>query len=1210
VYLKKIEMRGFKTFADRSEIDLRPGITAIVGPNGTGKSNVTDAIIWALGEQSNRALRTEGSQDVIFAGSENRRPLGMAEVSITVDNTDGRMPTDFSEIVVARRLFRSGDSEYLLNRAPARLRDIRELFMDTGVGPGAYSVVGQGEIDAILSIRSEDRRELIEEVAGIRKYRVRRDEATRKLQATDANMTRVADIVAELSSQRQPLEQEAEIARQYNELSEELRHLELTLLAVDYQRRRNRLGRVANEVDITKADLQGSRNQLSQLESAYERVQFDLAKLSDEVDRLRDEAQRAERELDQAKQSQALAEERVRAAVARQSDLADALEDHRARCEELAAQVEATTLELEDTQEQVRAAEERRAHFQDQLQEQEAALREKQAVVRQLENERAQALERTRTLEKESQTFLGLETDLAERHERLTRQAEATATRQAEIASALEGVVRRREELALTVARSQERLQASRAQLAGATRLLQEQRAKCNTLSAAVTAAEARQKLLQELEEAREGFSDGVVAVLKAAGEGHISGVRGIVADLLSVPDRFARAIEAAVGDALQWVVCDTEEQAAAGAAYVLENRLGRVTFVPLSADSAPEAALAPEPGLPENIGAALRIVRFEPRYAGLITGLLRDVAIVKDLPTALHMRRQLAPRMRLVTLSGEILEPGGAVTAGGEEGAGTQAFLRRRELEQLSGEMETLRHSLADMWRVEEDLDGRCDRLADEIHLVEEELSGLRSDQTAAESSAAHLADQQKAAQQAAAELEEEAGTLDERLAQTRERRERAGQQSEHFAARAEELAGQIEGAQSSGVAPEQVEEVRRQQVNAQVQAAQLAEKARSTADLVQRYSGELKRSRAQIEAAEKELEAARQTEEALRKKLAQPGVDLDALALAAEQARTQVSHGAGEVSKLREKSAELDAMRGRINQVVQEQTDRIHRSELALAREEAQLEGIVERLKDTYGLTPEEAFEARDEEVSERVILQQANRLREQIRKLGPVNISAIDECDRLRAREEFLVGQLEDLQTAKDDLLQVIREIDDAATAEFVTAFERLREEFRVMFQRLFGGGETELRLTNPETPLESGVDVVVQVPGKRAQNLLLLSGGERALTALALMFAMLRVKPTPFCVMDEIDAALDEANVGRFVEVLTEFARQSQFIIVTHNPHTIKAADVLFGVTMQDAGVSKLIKLELREWEDFVADAEENVARPREPRGGSRVLPTTT
>ena len=364
----------------------------------------------------------------------------------------------------------------------------------------------------------------------------------------------------------------------------------------------------------------------------------------------------------------------------------------------------------------------------------------------------------------------------------------------------------------------------------------------------------------------------------------------------------------------------------------------------------------------------------------------------------------------------------------------------------------------------MEEDLDAAA-TTADEIHLVEEELSGLRSDQTAAESSAAHLADQQKAAQQAAAELEEEAGTLDERLAQARERRERAGQQSEHFAARAEELAGQIEGAQSSGVASEQVEEVRRQQVNAQVQAAQLAEKARSTADLVQRYGGELKRSRAQIEAAEKELEAARQTEEALRKKLARGG--LEALALAAEAARTQVSHGAGEVSKLREKSAELDAMRGRINQVVQEQTDRIHRSELALAREEAQLEGIVERLKDTYGLTPEEAFEARDEEVSERVILQQANRLREQIRKLGPVNVSAIDECDRLRAREEFLVGQLEDLQRAKDDLLQVIREIDDAATAEFVTAFERLREEFRVMFQRLFGGGETELRLTDPRT-----------------------------------------------------------------------------------------------------------------------------------------------
>jgi len=1210
VYLKKIEMRGFKTFADRSELELRPGITAIVGPNGVGKSNVTDAIIWALGEQSNRALRTEGSQDVIFAGSENRRPLGMAEVSITVDNTDGALSTDFSEIVVARRLFRSGESEYLLNRSAGRLKDIREMFLDTGVGPGAYSVVGQGEIDAILSIRSEDRRELIEEVAGIRKYRVRRDEATRKLQATEANMTRVEDIVAELSSQRLPLEKEAEIARQYNELSEELHQLELHLLAVDYQRRRNRLGRVANEVDITKADLQGSRNQLSQLEATYERLQFDLAKLSDEVDRLRDEAQRAERELDQAKQAQALAEERVRTAVSRQQDLTGVLEGHRTRCDELTAQVEAAAAELDSTREALEIAEERRSELHARLQQQEASLREKQALVRQLEKELAQAQERARTLDKEAQALLSLEADLSERHERLTRQAETLAQRQKDIASSMEGVERRREEIALNLARRQEELQSARGQLSAATRLLQQQRQKCSILSGAVSAGEAREKLLQELQEAREGFSDGAVAVLKAAGEGRIDGVRGLVADLLQVPEQFARAIEAAAGEALQWVVVETAQQAAAGAEYVLRNQLGRVTFVPLSGNPGAEATPQPDPQLPNYLGAALRTVRFEPEYRGLLSRLLRDVVIVKDLQTALHIHEQLAARARIVTLSGEIVDPDGSVTVGGEEGAGTQAFMRRRELEQLTEELEGLRAAIADMWQVEEELDARCDKLGEQIHLAEEEVSGLRSEQAAADSNAAHLADQQKAARQAAAETEEEAGSLDERLGQTRERRERAQQQSRQFATRAEELAGQIEGAQSSGVAPEEVEELRRQQVNAQVQAAQLNEKVKSLAGLVERYSGELKRSQAQIEAAERELATAAQTEKTLREKLARPGVDIDKLQVVAEEARTRVSHGAGEVSKLREKSAELDAMRGRINQVVQEQTDRIHRSELALAREEAQLESIVERLKDTYGMTPEAAFEAKDDEASERVILQQANRIREQIRKLGPVNISSIDECERLRAREEFLVGQLDDLKSAKDDLLQVIREIDDAATAEFLGAFERLRTEFQEMFQRLFGGGETELRLTNPETPLDSGVDVVVQVPGKRAQNLLLLSGGERALTALALMFAMLRVKPTPFCVMDEIDAALDEANVGRFVDVLTEFAQTSQFIIVTHNPHTIKAADVLFGVTMQDAGVSKLIKLELREWEDFVADAEDTAARPREPRGGSRVLPTTT
>lgn len=1210
MYLKRIELRGFKTFADRTELEFGPGITAIVGPNGVGKSNIADAILWVLGEQSHRALRTESSQDIIFAGTEKRRPLGMAEVGLTIDNSDGELALEFSEVTISRRLFRSGESEYLLNRGSARLRDIREVLLDTGIGPDTYSVVGQGEIDAILSIRSEDRRELLEEVAGIRKYRVRRDEATRKLQSTEGNVTRVADIVAELRSQREPLEKQAETARQYQALSERLRELDLHVLAADYQRRRARIGRLANELSITSADLQSTRNQMSQIDAEWERIQRDLARLADHVEGLRDKAAASERTLDQARQAQALADERLRAATTRQQDLEVVLDSLNRRTEELARQSAGVETEHEEV---ARAAEEAAAQaacLEAELADKAEALRAKQARVRELEAQQSSALERAAALENEALALEGLEADFLERAQRLSRQAEALAGREIELREAAAQARSRRDQLAGQEESLRQELQSLRQSLATSSRLLQEHRQKCNVFSGAVTHAEARQELLRELVHSHEGFGDGPRAVMQAAKEGHLTGIVGLVADLLDVPARFERAIEAALGDALQWIVTETEEQAFEGARYLQDAGAGRATFIPLS-PAGPLSAVPPaEQTVPGSVGAALRTVGFRREHERLFARLLGDTIIVRDLDAACSVRQRLRTRCRLVTLTGEVVDAEGAVTAGGEEGAGTQVFLRRRELEQLGRDLDVMRTHLAQMFRREESLDRWCRKLTDDIHALEAQLSNVQSEQAAAAADLAHLTDQEKAARESSLELSEEARSLQERLQDARARRNAVQAEAESLRAQAEELAAQITRTRAAGVAPAEVEALRAEQVAAQVRAAELAEKQRALTSLQERYRAELERARAETAAAQAELAAARQVEEQLRLEAAAPAVDLAALEQAAGQARAAVTEGTRALSELREKAAELDSTRNRLNQVAQEQSDRIHRTELGLAREEAQLEAIVERLQETYRVSPEEALQMGVAELDEREVREEANRLREAIRALGPVNISAVDECERLRAREEFLVAQLEDLNAAREDLLQVIREIDEAATAEFLRAFAQVQVEFQSMFERLFGGGKTELRLSGSDKPLESGVDVIVQVPGKRQQNLLLLSGGERALTALALLFAMLRVRPTPFCVMDEIDAALDEANVGRFVEVLKDFARQSQFIIVTHNPHTIEAADVLFGVTMQEPGVSTLIKLELRDWEHFLSDAERNGAQAGSPRAGTRVLPVSS
>ncbi len=1209
MYLKKIEMRGFKTFADRSELDFGPGITAIVGPNGTGKSNIADAILWALGEQSNRALRTETSQDVVFAGSQARRPLGMSEVNLTLDNSDHGLATDYSEVVVSRRLFRTGESEYLINRGSARLRDIRDLFLDTGVGPQAYSVIGQGEIDAILSIRSEDRRELLEEVAGIHRYRVRRDEATRKLEATQANMTRVADIVAELKGQREPLEREAERAREYNTVAERLRELELALLADDYRKRYERIGRLAHEVEIAKADLQATRNRTSQVDAEYEKVQFEVARLANEVDRLRDEATRAERELDHARQAQALADERIRAAVERQKDLSVVLEGQQRRAGDLRGQLETVAGELEGVTAAHREIDQERQGLAAELEQKAAQYGEKMAGLQELGRAQGEALDRAAALENEALALQSLEADLGERAERLATQSQALAEREAKSQADLRATQERRQSLSEALETRRGELAALRADLALATETLREHRHKCGIFSGAVTAREAEQKLLAELERSREGLRDGPKLAVQAGAEGRLPGVIGVVADLIEVPARLERALEAALGETLSWVVTETEEQAVGGARFVQETGAGRATFVALTS-----FATTPLPTPPlttpmvGSVGAAFKVVRYKREYEKIFARLLGDTMVVKDLDAALALRRQLRSRIKLVTLAGECVGAEGEITAGGAQGPGARSFLRRRELEALSAELDLLRHHLAEAFRREEGLDQWCQRLTQQIHEGEREAAELQSQAATAETEITHLADQGRAARESSRELAEEATALGERLAQAREQRAAGEAESATLRARGEELGAQMEAARRTGVAQAEVDALRAREVNSRVRAAELAEKERALQQLVERYQAELERAEEESSQARHGLEAAGQTEAELRAQAVMPGDDLPALERRAGAAREKVTAGFGRLSELRERSAELDNARIRLAQTAQEQSDRIHRSELGCAREEAQLDGIAERLQEIYSVTPEEAVTALGGQTPEREVRQEANDLRERIRRLGPVSLSAIDECDRLRAREDYLAGQLGDLEAARADLLSVIQQIDEAATSEFVRAFEQVQVQFQVMFDRLFGGGTTELRLSDPERPLESGVDVMVQVPGKRQQNLLLLSGGERALTASALLFAMLKVKPTPFCVMDEIDAALDEANVGRFADLLRDFATESQFIIVTHNPHTIKCADVLFGVTMEEAGVSKLIRLELREWGEFMAEAERQTGGHRPARAGSRVLPT--
>lgn len=1191
MYLKRLEMRGFKSFADHTELEFGPGLTAIVGPNGAGKSNIADAILWALGEQGNRAIRTQTSQDVIFAGSEKRSPLGMAEVRLVLDNTDQVLPVDFNEVEVYRRLYRTGESEYGINNSSCRLRDVHDLFVDTGVGQAAYSLVGQGDIEAILSVRGEDRRELVEEVAGIGKYRRRRRKAQRQLEATEANIRRISDIIYELTSQREPLERAAEKARRYRELDAQLRELELKLLAIDYRQRSDRLGKLANDQEVGKADAEGTRSRLTVIENEVEKIAAELHTLERELSQLRENAREAERRAEKTERSRAVIEEKLRSARERLAELEQSDKDDSSHIEQLREQRTHLAEESEALTARIEALEQQIVGRRKDLQQLEQRQAETGRQLKKLEDERQARAQKAENLRREAGAMESLQDELRERVGRLRSQQESLRKQAEQARAEMQQVKQRRDHLIERVQRSREKLSQLTERHQMLTRTLREHRAKRDILAGAATAAETRLALLDELHRSHEGFEDAVRHVLDAAARGELSGVRGVVGNLLEVPAKYEVAIEAALGDRLQWIIVDTEEHALAGIEYLRRAGLGWATFLPLASLSSvvPRTTSASGEG---SVGVAAALVRAPRDLAQITDHLLGDCMVMRDLDSALRNLRRTGYNSRAVTLTGEVIERGGAVRGGERSEDAGEIFSRKRELEEVRAQLETLRRALAEAYEFEEKFEREVARLSAQVDEASDAVSDARAELSEVERDLVHMRDQSEAAAGAAAEIDQEIDQLRRRLQSTLGRQEELSGAAQQMDEAAEKLSGRIAELRSQRLPGSEIEERREALNRAEVQLAELREKQRSHQQLQERTEQEIKRARREAESISRMRDDLKERIAELQQQRAETSQRLQSEREEAGRLRQQVQERTRSVDALRSKGEELESSERKLRRILENQQEQVQRAEVAFTREQAQLEGIKERLADVYEVTPEEALEALgDEEPSRQKMAREVNSLKREIRQLGHVNLSAIDEYERLTAREEFLKAQRDDLESGRQDLLRIIDEIDTAAEKEFLATFEQVAEAFEATFTTLFGGGTTQLYLSEDENPLESGVEVFAQPPGKRQKHLSLLSGGERAMTALALLFAMLKVKPSPFCVLDEIDAALDATNTDRFVSLLQEFAERSQFIVITHNPRTMEAMDLLHGITQQEAGVSQRISVELR-------DAQEQARRERE------------
>ena len=1183
VYLKHLELSGFKTFADRTSLQFGPGITAIVGPNGSGKSNIADAIVWCLGEQSMKSLRSAHSHDVIFAGSESRRRAGLAEVSITLDNGDGALPLDFSEVTVTRRVFRTGEGEYLINRVPCRLRDIHELFLDTGIGKHAYAVISQNEIDRILSVRSEDRREIFEQAAGIQRYRQRKNEATRKLEKVCANLLRVNDILHELEVQLAPLAQQSEAAREYRAISKELFDLKLSLLVHEHQALSENLARARDREAELEREIESARTRGHQLEAEEVELRAQLQTTETRLDEARNLVARLAREVDRAEGRLNLATQKredLGRQMASTSEELVQLEKQLAGCEQELAQAERQRPELSERVRQQKA---------------EAAAREQR-----LREEGSSLRNAGDSAEQQRADHLDILRELADARnqqvqcESLLQAAQARLARLAEQRAALEGRRQEIEERAVEAGRAAEELRGRREQLQAETYALHSEEDAAAAAAAdlakqelelreGLSAVRSRHRALAEMERSREGLRGGVKAVLDAAEAGRLEGSYHTVAELLQVPKEFALAVEAALGPAAGDLVVPSQAEAAAAITFLKESKGGRATFLPLSLlRPAPRPeALAALVREPDCVGIAADLVSCEVEARPIVEHLLGRVVVVRALGAALALSRRHQGWRALVTTDGDVIRPWGAIT-GGSRPTGPQLIGREQEIEELGAEGVNLGASLERIAAELQKLHGRAEvarATGDSRQRDTEEVSTALAE---AEREAEVLAESGRLEKERWEGIVGEQSALGEEVVQIEQERTVAGGRVGELEARQqafESAMAEFESALRSG-----------RDAREELSAATAEVRISVTA-----LEGELRalEARAQKATETRELLKASLSDkqallERLGSSLAQTEGGLEGLAAELEQMRGHHQRADQEVTGHQdERQRLLDAIAANLEAAAQNRQDleaaqqRLHRSQLRTTQLDAEITFAERTLLEEFRLSLEQAEQVAGPIESRTAAREKVAALQSRIEALGEVNLGAVEEYERVKERVEFLTTQRADLEAAREDLEQAIIRIDQEATGRFLTAFEALQREFKEFFVRLFGGGHADLTLSSGDNVLECGVDVTVTAPGKKTRDLLQLSGGERALTAAAILFALLTVKPSPFVILDEVDAPLDDSNVGRYCEVLREFAQQSQFIIITHNKGTMEAADLLYGVTMQEPGTSKLIGLRLRD-----------------------------
>ena len=1179
MYLKSIEIHGFKSFANKIVFQFHNGITGIVGPNGSGKSNVADAVRWVLGEQRIKQLRGASMQDVIFSGTETRKPLSYAYVAITLDNSDHQLAIDYDEVTVARRIYRSGESEYLINGTPCRLKDVNELFYDTGIGKEGYSIIGQGQIDKILSGKPEERRELFDEAAGIVKFKRRKAAAQTKLENEKQNLVRVNDILSELEKQVGPLEKQSEVAKVYLRKKEELKSLDINVFLLENKRLREQLASAEEKYNLASTELGETGEKYEGIKEEYERIQQEIESLDTAIEAAREQLTDTGLMRGKLEGEINVLKEQINSAHGSENHL----NNRKAALEEEIAGKEQEKQDIltdkKDTDTQVQEIAEAAAKAKADLEAIQNKITELNNNIETGKNTIIGELNQRATIKSKMGRFDTMMEQInirkAELNSRLLRAKSDEAAREEtvkKLEETFETVTEELRQMTEQEAASELELGNIRENLTGLDAKLRETQTRFHQ-------EQSKLETLTNITERYDGYGGSVKKVMEQKEKE--KGIIGVVADIIQVEAKYETAIETALGGNIQNIVTDNEETAKHMIGFLKQNRLGRATFLPLTSITKPQKFKNPE-ALKEKgvIGMADELVGTEEEYRNVAKAMLGRIVVVDNVDNAVKIARKFDYGIRMVTLEGELLVPGGAISGGAFKN-NSNLLGRRREMDELEKKVKKLSEDITTYNQKIEDTKSKRNKLRMDLEALKTEMQRKSIEQNTARLNISQARERMEEEAESAQSLKLEEQEIETKIFEIRSGKESITQElaaSEELEKTTQE---QILGFQK------ELESCRLEESEASAHAGEWevkVEKMRQALDYkqanVDRIGGELERAQAELKEILEALTENAQEVERKKNNILEIEKTIAASHENQDASRKKLDEDLAKKEELSAKQKDFFRSREEMSERMNALDKEVYRLGEQKKKLEDGIEGQINYMWDEYEITLSDAAGLRNEEMNDLPAMKrEISGLKDEIRKLGNVNVNAIEDYKNLMERYTFMKTQHDDLVEAEKTLEGIIEELDTAMRKQFTEKFAEISREFDKVFKELFGGGKGTLELMEDEDILEAGIRIIAQPPGKKLQNMMQLSGGEKALSAISLLFAIQNLKPSPFCLLDEIEAALDDSNVGRFAKYLHKLTKNTQFIVITHRRGTMEQVDRLYGITMQEKGVSTLVSVNL-------------------------------